>query len=134
MRYFSPSIPMPRRNATQSKRWPKILAWILGSLTVLFIAATLIGQAWLNSYLRSPALRRQLEEKTAIRMRARVDIAPVSFKGTQFFCDGFSATGTTEAGFSALKVENIHCDISVPFILRVLFGDRRWIRHANPVY
>lgn len=117
---------MPRRNATQSKRWPKILAWTLGSLVVLFIAAMLIGQAWLNSYLRSPAFRKQLEEKASIKLRAKVEVAPVNFKGPQFFSDGFSATGTSEAGFSAIKVENIRGDISLPFILRVIFGERRF--------
>ena len=117
---------MPRRNATQPKLWPKVLAWTLGSLVVLFIAATLIGQAWLNSYLKSPAFRQQLEEKASIKMRAKVEIAPVRFQGPQFFSDGFNATGTSEAGFSAVKVENIRGDISLPFILRVIFGERRF--------
>ena len=117
---------MPRRNAPNSKRWPKILAWTLGSLVVLLIAATLIGQAWLNSYLRSPAFRQQLEERASIKMRAKVEIAPVRFQGPQFFSDGFSASGTSEASFSAVKVENIRGDISLPFILRVLFGERRF--------
>lgn len=117
---------MARRASANDNRLLKVLAWASGVIFVLVVAAYVIGQAWLNRYLRSPEFRAKLEERTGINLRARVEIAPVRFEGSQFFCDNISVTGAEDAGFSGVKVDAIRGDVNLPSIVKVLFGDRKF--------
>ncbi len=117
---------MPRRAASKNTRWIRILAWTLGSLVALIVAALLIGQTWLNRYLRSPEFRGVLEEKTGRNMRADVDITPIRFEGAQFSCENFTAKGAKDASFSLAKVEDVRGEVSIPSIIGVVFGERKF--------
>lgn len=117
---------MPRRAATRTTRWIPILAWTAGALIILLIAAILIGQTWLNRYLRSPEFRGLIEEKTGRNIRARVSVAPIRIEGTQFSVDTFEAKGAQDAAFSLVKVEDVRGDVSLPSIVAVLFGERKF--------
>src|SRR5215207_5283955 len=117
---------MPRRASANSKRWLPILAWTAGGVVLLIIAALLIGQVWLNRYLRSEEFRGTLEQKTGVNMRAKVSIAPIVFEGTQFACADFTAQGAQDAAFSLAKVEDARGDVSLPSIIAVFFGQRKF--------
>src|SRR5215207_4944156 len=107
---------MPRRAAAKSNRWIRVLLWTTGTLVVLISAALLIGQWWLNSYLRSPEFRSMLEEKTGRNMRAQLEISPIRFEGAQFSSEGFTARGAQDAAFSLAKVEDVKGEVSLPSI------------------
>src|SRR5688572_22866840 len=117
---------MPRLASNKSNRWLKILAWSGGGLIVLAVAAIFIGQAWLNRYLRSPEFRDMLESKTGRNIRAQVEIAPIQFDGGQFFCETFRAQGTQDAAFSIAKVDDLRGEVSIPSIVALIFGERRF--------
>jgi hypothetical protein len=117
---------MPRRAADKSTRWVPILAWSVGGLAVLIMAALLIGQTWLNRYLRSPEFRGMLEEKTGRNLRANVSIAPIRIEGAQFSCENFNAQGAQDASFSLAKVEDVKGEVSLPSIIGVIFGQRKF--------
>jgi hypothetical protein len=117
---------MPRRAAAKSSRWFPILAWTIGGLVVLIIAALLIGQAWLNRYLRSPEFRATIEQKTGRNLRSAVSIAPITFAGSQFSCENLSAQGARDAAFSLAKVEDVRGEVSLPSIIGVVFGQRKF--------
>jgi hypothetical protein len=117
---------MPRRASANSNRWLPILAWTTGAVVLLIIAALLIGQVWLNRYLRSEEFRGTLEQKTGVNMRAKVSIAPIVFEGTQFACADFTAQGAQDAAFSLAKVEDVRGDVSLPSIIAVFFGQRKF--------
>jgi hypothetical protein len=117
---------MPRLASNKSNRWLKILASSGGGLIVLAVAAIFIGQAWLNRYLRSPEFRDMLESKTGRNIRAQVEIAPIQFDGGQFFCETFRAQGTQDAAFSIAKVDDLRGEVSIPSIVALIFGERRF--------
>jgi hypothetical protein len=117
---------MARRiHQASSNRWLKILGWSAGVVALLLLALVLGAKIWINSYLRSPEFRSQLSGRTAENMRARVEIAPVSFDGAQFFCDGLDARGGEDAKFSRVKIENIRGEFRLPTIWRLLLGERQ---------
>ena len=117
---------MARLDSAKSSRWLRVLAWTLGVLLVLGIAAVLIGQAWLDRYLRSEEFRSTLEQKTGVNLRAKVSIAPIVFEGTQFSCANFTAQGAQDAAFSLAKVEDARGEVSLPSIIAVFFGQRKF--------
>jgi hypothetical protein len=114
-----------RLHRASSKRWLKILGWSAGVLAFLLLALVMAGRMWINSYLRSPQFRSVLSGRTAEHMRARVEIAPVSFDGAQFFCDGLDAKGSQEAKFSSFRIENVRGEFRLPTLWRMIFGDRQ---------
>ena len=93
---------------------------------VLLVAALLIGQVWLNRYLGSAEFRAKIEARTGQNMRAKVEIAPIRFDGTQFFCETFQAQGAQDASFSLAKVEDVRGEVSLPSIIGVIFGERKF--------
>jgi hypothetical protein len=117
---------MPRRANVQSSRWIKITAWTTGVLLVLVAAALLIGQAWLNRFLRSPEFRKTLEGKTGRNLRAEVSIAPIRFEGAQFSCENFRAQGAQDASFSLVNVDDVRGEVSLPSVIGVIFGNRKF--------
>jgi hypothetical protein len=118
---------MPRRaSASKPNRWLKPVLWTAGILIVLVVVALLLAPVFLNRYLRSPEFRTKLADRTSHNLRAQVEIDPIRFEGTQFFVDKFNAIGTPEAGFSNLKVDSLRGDISLPSVVRMLFGERRF--------
>ena len=119
---------MARRpsNSIPSNRWLKIFGWSAGIVAVLLLALFVGAKMWINSYLHSAAFRKQLAERTAEHMRAQVEIAPVTFDGAQFFCDGLNAKGGQEAKFSDVKIENVRGEFKLPSVWRLLFGDKKF--------
>ena len=113
-------------NSSAPNRSLKILGWSAVVVAVLLVALVVGAKAWINSYLRSPEFRKQLAERTSEHMRAQVEIAPVTFDGSQFFCDGLNAKGGQEAKFSDVKVENVRGEFKLPGVWRLLFGDRKF--------
>ncbi len=120
---------MPRRNATKSNRWVKVLIWTLAVLFVLGAVGCIVAQALLNQYLRSAKFREDIEQRSGINLRAKIEIAPVRFEGSQFFCDSFRAQGADEASFSELRVDAIRGELNLPSILKVIFGSREFKVH-----
>jgi len=117
---------MPRAASDKSNRWLKILAWSGGVLIVLVIAVIFGGQAWINRYLRSVEFREMLESKTGRNIRAQVEIAPIRFDGGQFFCESFRAQGAQDAAFSIAKVDDLRGEVTIPSVVALIFGERRF--------
>ena len=115
-----------RSNSAPSNRSLKILGWSAAIVAVLLLAFVVGAKMWINSYLHSPEFRKQLAERTAEHMRAQVEIAPVTFDGAQFFCDGLSAKGGQEAKFSDVRIENVRGEFKLPGVWRLLFGDKKF--------
>ena len=113
-------------NSSTPNRSLKILGWSAAILAVLLVALVVGAKAWINSYLHSAEFRKQLAERTSEQMRAKVEIAPVTFDGSQFFCDGLIAQGGIEAKFSDVKIENVRGEFKLPGVWRLLFGDRKF--------
>ncbi|MEQ1850253.1 MAG: hypothetical protein ABMA01_01550 [Chthoniobacteraceae bacterium] len=118
---------MARRfHSAPSNRWLRISAWTVCLAAGLLLALVLGARIWINSYLRSTEFRSRLSERTAEHLRARVEIGPVSFDGTQFFCDSLHAKGGVEAKFSEVTIENIRGEFRLPAMWRLLLGERRF--------
>jgi hypothetical protein len=117
---------MPRRATARPTRHLRILAWVLGSLAALATIALIAGQMWLDRYLRSAEFREMLEGKTGQNIRADVEVAPIRIEGTQFYCDSFTARGSQEAAFSIAKVEELRGEVSLPSVLGLVFGERKF--------
>jgi hypothetical protein len=114
-----------RQTSSSPKKWLKVLAWTLGSLAVLFVIAIVGAKGWINSYLGSPEFLRRMARHSSEEMRARVEISPVRFDGSQFFSDGLQATGGPEANFSDLKITNVRGEFRLPTLWGLLSGDRK---------
>ena len=108
------------------KNWFKILAWTLGSGIVLLVVAAVGMKAWINSYLRSAEFRQRMVTHSGEEMRAKVEIAPVQFSGSEFFSDGLEALGGPEAKFSSVKIQNVRGEFRLPTVWRLLFGDKKF--------
>ena len=117
---------MPRRSPAKPKRWLKVLGWTLGIALVLGVGALVIGQWWLNRYLGSPEFRATLEEKTGRNLRAKVEISPIGFRGTEFFTDLFSGQGVSDAAYSKAKAEDVRGEVALPSIIGLILGDRKF--------
>jgi len=115
-----------RSSSALSNRWLKIFGWSAAVFALLLLAVFVGAKMWIDSYLRGAAFRKQLEERVSEHMRAQVDIAPVTFDSSQFFCDGLSAKGGQEAKFSDVKIENVRGEFKLPGIWRLLFGDKKF--------
>lgn len=114
-----------RQTSSLPKTWLKVLAWTVGSFAVLFVVAIVGAKGWISSYLRSPEFLGRMAEHSGEEMRARVEISPVRFDGSQFFSDGLQAMGGPEANFSDVKVTNVRGEFRLPALWRLLFGDRK---------
>src|SRR5207253_403644 len=95
-------------------------------LVVLAFAGVMALKMWVNSYVRSPEFRRQISERTAEHLQAQVDIAPVRFETSEFFCDGLKGEGARDAKFSDIKIENVRGEFRLPSVWRMLFGDKKF--------
>lgn len=113
-------------NRPSSTRWLKWLAWIGVVLVVLVIGGVAGVKMWVNSYLRSAEFRKQIRERTAEQLQAQVEIAPIRFDTTEFFCDGLKGEGARDGKFSDLKVENVRGEFRLPSVWRMLFGDKKF--------
>jgi len=109
-----------------ANRWLRILAWTAAVVALVLLVTVLVVKMWINSHLRSPEFRRKLSERTAQHLQAHVEIPPISFETTEFFCDGLTATGAQDAKFSRLKVENVRGEFRLPTVWRMIFGDRKF--------
>ncbi len=111
---------------SSSSRWLKVLAWT-GAVLLILAACALVGlKSWVNSYLRSPEFRKQVSARTAEHLQAQVEIAPVRFATTEFFCDGLTGEGARDAKFSDIKVENVRGEFRLPGVWRMIFGDKKF--------
>ncbi len=119
---------MPRRtsNRTSSTRWLKWLAWTVGVLMVLVLAGVAGMKAWVNAKLRSPEFRKQIAERVAEHLQAQVEIAPIRFDTTEFFCDGVKGEGASGGKFSDLSVKNVRGEFRLPSVWKMLFGEKRF--------
>jgi hypothetical protein len=109
-----------------SSRWLKLLAWV-GAVLVVLAACSLVGvKMWVNSYLRSPEFRKQIAARTAEHLQAQVEIAPIRFDTSEFFCDGLQGDGARDAKFSDIKVENVRGEFRLPSVWRMIFGDKKF--------
>jgi len=113
-------------NRPPSIRWLKWLA-LAGVVLLVLVFGGLAGvKMWVNSYLRSVEFRKQIRERTAEHLQAQVDIAPIRFATTEFFCDGLSGEGAQGGKFSDIKVENVRGEFRLPSVWRMLFGDKKF--------
>ena len=87
-------------NRSSSSRWLKVLAWTGIALVVLAACGLVVVKTWVNSYLRSPEFRKQIGERTAEHLQAKVEISPIRFDTTEFFCDGLTGDGAHDGKFS----------------------------------
>ena len=111
---------------SSSARWPKVLAWTGVALLVLVFAGLAGVKMWVNSYLRSAEFRKQISERTAEHLQAQVEIAPIRFDTTEFFCESLRGEGARDGKFSDIKVENVHGEFRLPSVWRMLFGDKKF--------
>jgi hypothetical protein len=109
----------------KKNRWLKLCLWTLGMLFLLGICGVIWGEKWLIRYVQSSEFRQKIEEKTGLRMRAKVGIAPARLEDSAFFCDRFNAHGSREAAFSRVSAESIRGEIIMPSFFRILFGERK---------
>ncbi len=125
---FISHVPMALRQTKKSPstRWQKVAAWTGVSLIVLIFIGLAGVKMWVNSYLRSPEFRKKISERTAEHLQAQVEIAPIRFDTTEFFCDGLKGEGARDGKFSDIKVENVHGEFHLPGIWRMLFGDKKF--------
>ena len=119
---------MSRRsnNRSPSSRWLRVLAWTGAVLVLLLIGGVMGVKAWVNSYLRSPGFRKQIAERTAEHLQAQVEIAPIRFDTTEFFCDGLKGEGARDGKFSDIRVENVRGEFRLPSVWRMIFGDKKF--------
>lgn len=115
-----------RSNTRSSSRWLKVLAWTGVVLVVLAACGLVVVKTWVNSYLRSPEFRKQIGERTAEHLQAKVEIAPIRFDTTEFFCDGLKGEGARDGKFSDIKVENVRGEFRLPSVWRMVFGDKKF--------
>jgi len=113
-------------NRPSSSRWPRVLAWTAAALLLLLLAAVIAVKMWVSSYLRSPEFRKKLAERTAQQLQSQVEIEPIGFDTTEFFCGGLVASGALDAKFSSLKIENIRGEFRLPTVWRMIFGDKKF--------
>ena len=113
-------------NTRSSSRWLKLLAWFGAVLVVLLIGGVMGVKSWVNSYLRSAEFRKQIAERTAEHLQAQVDIAPIRFDTTEFYCDGLKGEGARDGKFSDIKVENVRGEFRLPSVWRMIFGDKKF--------
>ena len=125
---FISHVPMALRSQkiSSSSRWPKVLAWTGVALAVLIFIGLAVVKMWVNSYLRSAEFRKQISERTAEHLQAQVEIAPIRFATTEFFCDGLKGEGARAGKFSDIKVENVHGEFRLPSVWRMIFGDKKF--------
>ena len=120
------SMALRPNHRPSSSRWLKVLAWAGGMLVVL-AACGLVGvKMWVNSYLRSTEFRKQIGERTAEHLQAQVEIAPIRFGTTEFYCDGLKGEGARDGKFSDIKVENVRGEFRLPSVWRMIFGDKKF--------
>ena len=113
-------------NRPASSRWLKVLTWA-GVVLVLLVLAGVMGvKLWVNAYLRSPEFRKQIAARTAEQLQAQVDIAPIRFDTSEFFCDGLKGEGARDGKFSDIKVENVRGEFRLPSVWRMIFGDKKF--------
>jgi len=119
---------MPRRsnNRPASSVWPKVLAWSAAALVALAVCSLVGVKMWVNSYLRSAEFRKKIEDRTAEHLQAQVDISPIRFDTTEFFCDGLHGQGGRDGKFSDIRVENVRGEFRLPSVWRLLFGDKKF--------
>ena len=67
----------PMARSAASNRWLKITAWTVGILAILAVAGILIGQAWMDRYLRSAEFHAEIEKRAGISLRAKIAIEPI---------------------------------------------------------
>ena len=113
-------------NRSSPSRWLKLLAWTGVVLVVLAACGLVAVKMWVNSYLRSPGFRKQIGERTAEHLQAQVEIAPIRFDTTEFFCDGLRGEGARDGKFSDIKVENVRGEFRLPSVWRMIFGDKKF--------
>jgi hypothetical protein len=113
-------------NRSPAARWLTVLAWTGGVLAVLALAGVMAVKSWVNSYLRSPEFRKQIAARTAEHLQAEVDIEPIGFDTTEFFCGGLRGQGARDAKFSDIKVENVRGEFRLPGVWRMIFGDKKF--------
>ena len=125
---FISHLPMAFRSSKKSpsSRWPKVLAWTGVALVALIVAGLAGVKMWVDSYLRSAEFRKQIGERTAEHLQAQVEIAPIRFDTTEFFCEGLKGEGARDGKFSDIKVENVHGEFRLPSVWRMLFGDKKF--------
>jgi len=111
---------------TSSARWIKLLAWTSLALVVLAVCGLVAVKMWVNSYLRSAEFRKQIGERTAEHLQAHVEIAPIRFDTTEFFCDGLKGEGAKDGKFSDIKIENVRGEFRLPSVWRMVFGDKKF--------
>ncbi len=115
-----------RTTPRSSSRWLKVLAWLGVVLVALAACSLVVVKSWVNSYLRSAEFRKQISERTAEQLQAQVEIAPIRFDTTEFFCDGLTGEGARDGKFSDIKVENVRGEFRLPSVWRMIFGDKKF--------
>ena len=121
-----PSMALRPNNRSSSSRWLKVLAWTGIALVVLAACGLVVVKTWVNSYLRSPEFRKQIGERTAEHLQAKVEISPIRFDTTEFFCDGLTGEGAHDGKFSDIRVENVRGEFRLPSVWRMVFGDKKF--------
>ncbi|MGB8355559.1 MAG: hypothetical protein WCD79_16795, partial [Chthoniobacteraceae bacterium] len=91
----------------------RLAIWGLPLLFILLVAGFLVGRAWFNAYLESPAFRKLIGDLTSSQLKARGEYTPFHFSGAGIYSDAFKAGGTPQAFFSSLSADQIRAEINL---------------------
>ncbi len=105
------TIPLPRRK--KSGRWWKISLLAAVGLGAVVLVVSALSYFLVRNYLYSDGFRQLLAERASSALRAKVDLAPLSWQDTTGSCARLSAEGQPGAPFSRASAEGLRATVDL---------------------